>query len=531
MTPKIKNQKSKIKNALLLFLVLITMSCTKWLDGALPKDKNLADKQFSTERGIHSALNGLYSALTSSSLYGGRMTITDVELLAHYYFYEDYNLPGMGGYENFQRMINYNYTNDGVRGRFTDIWSKAYKTIFEINNFIVSLSESTVLSEDRKDVLLGEAYGLRAFLHFDMLRLFGGEFLTEGENGEYHQAPVIPYNNSAEVIPHKRLTWDEFIKLLVEDIETAETKLKEDPILTIGIKDKRAEGAAEASSTDIFEKYLRNYRMNYWAVQALKVRVLMFTGKVEEAAKLAADIIDKSMRVSKTFKWANRFDVLKPNDRNYIFYEEVIFGITNPDLYTRWRNYTTGTSYGSTYAVHYNNLQGNIFKNDPSSSSDISLWEDVRARQWILSAVGPLQYVSSKFEKYNYTENNPKEFFQPLMRISEMYYIIAEYYIRTGNIPSAITILNGIRSTRGAQSESLPDPGSITREQAFDILETEYYKEFYAEGQTWFFLKRLWNIEDTLGRQIFNVAVGGKKDNLPASALFPPLPESELSTF
>ena len=351
---------------MLLFPILLLWGCSDWLDGALPKDKNLADKQFSTERNIHSVLSGIYSSLANDNLYGCKMTWTDIELLAHYYYYNpNINQTIYAGYEHFCRMSEYGWSYRSVMNSMSDIWGKAYKTIFEINTLIRELEQSTVISDEKKNVFLGEAYGLRAFLHFDMFRLFGNE------------TQDIPYNQSAEVIPHAQIPAEEFYVLLMGDIEKALLLLKNDAILTAGIKDLTTEEAAEATSAEIFLTYLRNSRMNYYAVQALKARIFMYKGDVQEAANIAIDILVNAFgdtnNDNKPFYWADKNKIEETENRNYIFYEEVIFGIYNPDLYKRWKDYTGGTSYGSTYAIHINNLQGNIFKNDNTSGSVMSL--------------------------------------------------------------------------------------------------------------------------------------------------------------
>jgi hypothetical protein len=107
-----------------------------------------------------------------------------------------------------------------------------------------------------------------------------------------------------------------------------------------------------------------------------------------------------------------------------------------------------------------------------------------------------------------------------LIRTGELFYIIAENLIKKGQVEEAVSYLNDFRFHRGAQYGSLPDPTAVTEVQAYDILETEYYKEFYGEGQTFFFLKRRGNtkIIDPNGR--------GTKDITPQNYIVP-IPESE----
>jgi len=53
-------------------------------------------------------------------------------------------------------------------------WAGFYGPILQINLFISKVEAITFLSETRKQYLLGQAYGLRAFYYFQLLRTYGG---------------------------------------------------------------------------------------------------------------------------------------------------------------------------------------------------------------------------------------------------------------------------------------------------------------------------------------------------------------------
>jgi hypothetical protein len=507
-----------MKNVMLYALMMIALaagSCSEWLDGAQPIDQNLDEIQYSSEEGISSVLNGLYRELSSDKLYGGRMTLTDIELLAHYYFY-DAELSN-ADFTYFKNMSEYD--ENELRSSFANVWSTAYNTIFRINNFIREVEASTILTDAKKRMVLGEAYGLRAFLHLDLFRLFGSTTQSVG----------IPYNTSADVVPHEKQTPDNFFALLLQDVEQAKELLANDPIITDGVLDlTKIKPTDNVTEKDIFDRYLRSYRMNYYAVLALQARALMFKGDAKEAAQVAQSVIDNAFAGDKKpFSWADKEKV--EADHNYIFFSEVIFGVYNLDLYTRWNSYFAGTRGGQTYTVSLANLGDNIFRFD-NTGGDMSLWEDVRVRQWAASRVAQEQYISNKL--YSYTRNNendPIAYFQPLMRMSEMYYIIAENLLLQGDMPGAVERINEVRAQRGVQNASLPDPNATSRDDAFDMLEAEYYKEFYGEGQAFFFLKRREK------SKVFNPNEGGTKNvssyKTPStgSIYIIPIPESETN--
>jgi hypothetical protein len=504
--------------AALFLFALIAAGCNKWLDGALPKDKNLDDQQFSTERGINSVMNGIYRSMSSENLYGGKLTMTDVELLAHYYYYD----ANLGVFPEFTYFHNIStYRTDELRGAFTSAWRESYALIFRINAFIDNLSprDSAVISRARKNVLLGEARALRAFLHFDLFRLFAPT-LSDDE-----PARAIPYNRSPEVIPHEALQSDKFFDLLMDDIDAAVSLLGNDPVITEGIKHTSvANDAAQIEAADIFASYMRNRRMNYYAARALKARMLMYRGKPEDvraAADLAQKILDESFGAGKTFSWTNPNRIEELKNRDYIFYSEILFGIHNQNLHTSWNKWTGGSRQGSTYTVSTENLQNNIFRHDKVNAA-MSQWEDARVLHWIPSKTGGGNYVSIKFEQFDYSEGNPREYFQPLMRTAELFLIIAEARLRENLTGEAAKLIYELRGARGRQIDPDENLDNLDASTVESLLETEYYKEFYGEGQSFFFLKRRESGE------IFNVAASGK-ETMALSSYAIPIPESELA--
>ena len=71
----------------------------------------------------------------------------------------------------------------------------------------------------------------------------------------------------------------------------------------------------------------------------------------------------------------------------------------------------------------------------------------------------------------------------PMIKISEMYYIIAENHIKQNQNAEALAVLDEVRSKRGV-STTLADDANAEEE-----LMKEYYREFLSEGQMFYYLK------------------------------------------
>ncbi|MVZ67441.1 RagB/SusD family nutrient uptake outer membrane protein [Sphingobacterium sp. DK4209] len=94
-----------------------------------------------------------------------------------------------------------------------------YTNIRKINTAIQKVQESANLTQDIKDRTLGEAYFLRAFVYFDMLKQYGGiPYITVPQNAETDDLNT-PRNSTKETFDLLVKDLDDAIKLLPETIE------------------------------------------------------------------------------------------------------------------------------------------------------------------------------------------------------------------------------------------------------------------------------------------------------------------------
>jgi hypothetical protein len=510
--------KIKIYYTSLLLAVAAFTSCNDWLD-VDPKDKMLENKQYSTEENIYSVTNGLYRELIGEHLYGGKLTQTTLEMMGHVYTYPP-SQPSTGDRAMpFYHLANFNYTSDDTKGLFANIWKNAYSTLLHINVYIKNVEESpAIMPEQYKKILLGEAYGLRAYLHFDIFRLFGPVYSNRNGN------KILPYNNKTEVtLNHtgyeetEYSSADEYIALLLKDIEKAESLLNgNDPVLA------GPESITEKLLNDNFFQN-RNRRMNYYAVKGLEARVRQYVGNDAEAAG-AAKIITDQIGSDKVFKWVNLSNYAR--NYNYIFFSEVIFGINNLNKASSATSWYAGTDMRDSYVVDYNNLVKNILAYEGNALSSML---DIRSKQWTLSNVvssagysNEGTYRSNRYIPISDEESAVKDL-QPLMRISEMYYIQAEAALKAGNKAKTVELLNTVLQHRG-----LTEQYYLTMDKADEEIqahiEREYYREFFGEGQVFFFHKRRGSTQMFKGNGEGKVSVSD-----PFSNYVVPVPEDETN--
>lgn len=160
--------------ALFLF---VTGGCLDYFD-VRPKSQVLADELFSTEEGFSDQLTGVYKRLASTSLYGQEMTFGLAEALT-----QNYDLAT--GSEYYEAGL-YNYENTAVKNKITTVWSQMYSAIANLNIMLEYIDKNPAMfSGDNYRIYKGEALGLRAFLHLDLLRMFAPSYASNA------QAPAI----------------------------------------------------------------------------------------------------------------------------------------------------------------------------------------------------------------------------------------------------------------------------------------------------------------------------------------------------
>ena len=175
----------KNKILLLLFLPLL-FGCNGWLN-VTPQSEVDEEDLFADGEGYRNSLNGVYSRISESDMYAQQLTWGFMDVLAQYY--------------NFDKMNQYGAYPKAYKGDY-DNSEGAYKSIANCNNLIQNIDKADVTKflgrEGEKNMLKGEALALRAFLHFDLLRLFAP--VAVELNGD--KTGYVPVNDNNEYLPY-----------------------------------------------------------------------------------------------------------------------------------------------------------------------------------------------------------------------------------------------------------------------------------------------------------------------------------------
>ena len=481
-----------LKNIKILWVALASCilmpSCTDWLD-IKPYDQILEDDVYSSEVNMNSALNGLYLNMADAGLYGMNLTFFTVELIGQRY---NFSANAVLSVNHVLTALPYfDYSDKSDISHLDGIFRKGYNVIRDVNYYITKVEKTEgVVSPAKKQILLGEAHALRAFLHLDMLRFYGPPPTLEPEGMS------VPYYTTAgrdwEPLEPNNVILDK----ILADIETALTMLQDDAVIT--------EGVVMDGADDFFTGY-RNRRINYFAVQALKVRTLMYKGTTEsiQAAGTLAKSMIENPAFGEAFPWTTYAEAYALTNPDRVFSKEVIFGIHVPALYERWAQWFT-VSKSDRYSILPTARTGLNYMFNATPYTQTTDWRASDWREW-----SDENYVLSS--KYMRPSSSPEFlYFQPLIRKSEIYLAAAEAF----QDPQYV---DAIRLNRGLKllSEEL---GTYNLQEQ---IRKEYLKEFMGEGQIFYYYKRRGETS-ILGRAGAVITVSEPKSNYA-----PPIPQKE----
>lgn len=421
--------------------ILSLTSCEEWLDEK-PKTDVPAEELFETENGFMSSLAGLYIRMADENVYGKNLTFGLVEQLAQL---QDKLPDGANNRNNiyiYDRETNGGYNTKGV---LANIWQEQYHIIANANNLLKWLDlngEVVITNDDTRNMIRGEALAIRAYLHFDLLRGWGP--MNYAKNPEAKEMKCIPYRTVADNSKQPLLTASEVIKKITADLDSAKKLLSYEKDLDL----------SSYSSGD------RHFRFNYHAVNATLARVHNYAGNKTKAKEYALDVIENSGRL-----------LVDDNNNDPILSDEVICGI---HIHEMEENLSEYFSDGDKIQIkNYIDIttRDAIFETSGLES------EDMRAKNTAFLINNSLQMALS----LKYIDNDNEII--PLIRLPEMFYIASE----ASEAEEAAFYINSVRNRRGLSKSK--DVTCNTNEKCIEELNKEYRKEFYAEGQYFWFMK------------------------------------------
>ena len=443
-------------------LLMITLSsCNDYFDKT-GDEQHITDKKFfGDEAAFASALTDCYTLMRSRDLYGGMLTLEMME-------FANQNMAPHDAISSAAAQLN--FADAALAARIDSMTHAAYRVVAACNKLIDEAERTKVVftSAGKKKIITAEAYALRAAVQFDLLRLFHPAPATDaGFRG-------LPYVTHTSANVPEALTTTQILQSVNADLAHAAQLLKTaDPIL----KERNSiVGVGE------FDRRLRTFQMNYYAVKAVQARVALWQGNYEQAVAQADSVLAHLQNIVARYRL---FYWVTPGHygSDFSFSREYVFGIAS-----------TPTGFAR--------LSDDMFKTKgiqtTTSLRDIYADNaDIRYRAWFRQQ-GSGYAMSNKFGSatlltdYVYSTSATATSLPaaiPYIKLGEVMLIKAEALNEMGQTAAARSLLEEMQGYKDISYASRAT--SVTKESLRELIYAEARRDLFGEGQLFYLNKRL----------------------------------------
>ncbi|GAA3958439.1 RagB/SusD family nutrient uptake outer membrane protein [Mucilaginibacter dorajii] len=476
----------------LLVLTILVSGCKKDL---VEKDKSqfVKSNYFTTASQARTFVTGIYQKLymfQNGDAYGESPFIT-MELFAGH-------ATSLGQSVNNNNVIN-NRT-DAVNPGFEDVWQNSYNAISNANIALANIPGITPFADADKKALLGEAYFLRAFFYYHLVRLYG-------------DVPLIttPVTISSPDLYPSRAATSAVYDQIISDLKAAE-----------------ASGLPETDATG---------KVSLGAVRTLLASVYLTTAgyplqKTANYALAAAEVQPVLSDYSLFDKYDYLHDTPHKNQQELIFQSNYLVGVATNAITQ------LTVPFNLLVGVYGDHLGAMIPTNAFVASYEAG---DLRTqeRQFYFSSYPQngnpsviLQFGEHALYKYFHVEsalgNGQCDENWTFLRLPEAQLIYAEATNEvSGPTADAYTQINKIR----ARAKLAPLAG-LTKDQFRAAIWKERYHELAYENKAYFDIQRTHQIYDVINNTFGDATTTKNEQNVTMKAQYYlwPIPQREIST-
>ena len=416
----------KLYIALFMSLLVTMTSCDDWLD-VKPASKIEKDDLYETPEGFIDAAVGVYSLMASDNLYTNNLSLGVLEILGRNYG------PSGATEQRLQSFYGYNYETIEAKATIKEIWGGLYSAIANCNMILEEAEkQQSSLDSMTYKYSVANAKALRAFLHFDALRMFAPSRI------EGYTEKGIPYVTKVQAASTAHVPGNVAINLIIKDLEDARD--------IFALIDKNS--PEYKNEEEVILPY--TFGFDYYVTKAALARVYLYAGANSKAYKEAMEVINSDANSVSNFE--------------YNYDQETLLKLYKQEFAVNIDNDFVGDQ------AKYNiNRDASYDVNDRRSGWLVNLGPPPMFPGWPSIP----EFTLRKFE----LQEGYKTFISAI-RITEMYLIAAE----AGIDAEGLAAMNDFLTIRGL-------PG-IEQDELQDELVEQYQKEFVGEGQLWFFHKR-----------------------------------------
>lgn len=428
----------------LVTLVVFAAGSCKNLD-VNPSDAISTGTIVNTSDGLTNALNGAYALLKDHIEFNGTVDQNNM-YLRQFYHLSDFASDDIvcGQVTTDPLYYSFSLGHSPGQGNTRYYWYVSYKIITGLNT-VISAVENSGKTDAATNQLLGECYFLRAFCHFNLVRLFGKPYSVDPES-----PGIILRTNLTDPSKKARSTVKEVYDSVLADAEKAAGLMTQ------------PRGVQYASQE---------------AAWSLLARVNLYKEDNAKAIDYANKVIN-SGKFTLTTK-----DAYKTLFANASTGSETIFCIA----FTTLDDYGKFGSIASMIYSDGNSGWGEEYASSSLRSAMSAHPEDVRW-SYIVPATDGSGNVQKKngiemyyISKFSFQGGSPNLSSPIMFRLAELYLIRAEAEAKTGVTGAALDDVDMIRKNRGLEGSlynKVVPPGKT----ALDVVLAEKRIEMAFEG-------------------------------------------------
>ncbi|WP_026979119.1 RagB/SusD family nutrient uptake outer membrane protein [Flavobacterium tegetincola] len=407
-----------------VWLLSLLSSCDSFTETSMPVTEMNENAVFEDPATATAALTNVYAQVRDAGLLTGKST--GMSKMMGLYSDE----LSFWGASNDDSDKYYKNTLVPTTGMLREWWNATYTQIYAVNSVLEGLQGSDALEQELKHQLMGEAKVLRAFLHFNLIQIYG----------------AVPYITTTDYTVNskvKRVAEAEVMDHIIAELEEASD------LLNIAYPSEE------------------RVRINRYVAQALLARVYLYNGNWGEASNSASAVLNATDTYSSSTTLASTF--LKESTATIWQFSP--------------RTATRNTDEGATF----------IFNSGPPpqvalSESLVLAFEagDLRKENWIKAVTDGTStwYHANKYKKVG--NSTPQQEYSIVLRLSEQYLIRSEARAQQGELIGAKEDLNVVRLLAG-----LPSTTAQSKAEILSALIQERRVELFTEyGHRFFDLKR-----------------------------------------
>lgn len=424
-----------MKKILLLsvFFALLIAACDSFTEVSLPDTQLTAPAVFDTDATAKAAMTDIYTKMRDNGLLSGRRTGMSHQLGL---YADELEFFGTAGSQSF------GFANNAVLPTANEVqewWNSSYSQIYAANSVIEGISASHGMTQPAKDMLMGEALFVRAFIHTNLANVFG----------------PVPYITTTDYQANSTVSRQPYQAVLSQ----ARTDLHQAVDLL----------PTEYAAPD-------RTRPNRFAAWALLARINLYLGDWPAAADAASAVLNEQG----LYPWVTDLS------QSYLKTAST----------TVWQ-FAAGTAGYNTHEGNSFIFQAGPPPQAALSQQLISAFEagDLRFVNWTrLVTTGSQSW--RHVNKYKQAANTPTTVELSIqLATPELVLIRAEAKARQGELVTSKEDVDRIRSRAG-----LAPTGAITQEGLLQAILTERRVELFCEhGHRFFDLRRLGQLDSALG--------------------------------